>query len=59
MKLTGIGASEGVAVGPAFVPAKGRPDPERDRITEDEVEAELQRFKEAVEAVAGRPLGDR
>ena len=53
MKLTGIGASEGVAVGPAFVPATGKPEPERDRITEDEVEAELQRFKVAVEAVAG------
>ena len=52
MKLTGIGASEGVAVGPAFVPATGRPDPERYRITEDEVDAELQRFEEAVEAVA-------
>jgi len=53
VKLTGIGASEGVAVGPAFVPATGKPEPERERITEDEVEAELQRFKEAVEAVAG------
>jgi phosphotransferase system enzyme I (PtsI) len=53
VKLTGIGASEGVAVGPAFVPAAGKPEPERERITEDEVEAELQRFKEAVEAVAG------
>ncbi len=54
MKLTGIGASEGVAVGPAFVPASGRPEPERDRITEGEVEAELQRFSDAVETVAGR-----
>jgi phosphotransferase system enzyme I (PtsI) len=53
VKLTGIGASEGVAVGPAFVPATGKTEPERDRITEDEVEAELQRFKVAVEAVAG------
>ena len=52
MKLTGIGASEGVAVGPAFVPATGRPEPERDRITQDEVEAELQRFRGAVETVA-------
>jgi phosphoenolpyruvate-protein phosphotransferase (PTS system enzyme I) len=54
VKLTGIGASEGVAVGPAFVPASGRPEPERDRITEGEVEAELQRFRDAVETVAGR-----
>ena len=53
MKLTGIGASEGVAVGPAFVPASGRPEPERDRITEGEVEAELQRFSDAVETIAG------
>jgi phosphotransferase system enzyme I (PtsI) len=61
VKLTGIGASEGVAVGPAFVPAKGRPEPERDRITEEEVEAEQQRFTVAVEAVAGNlsETGDR
>jgi phosphoenolpyruvate-protein phosphotransferase (PTS system enzyme I) len=61
VKLTGIGASEGVAVGPAFVPATGKSDPERYWITEDEVEAELQRFKEAVEAVAGNlsETGDR
>jgi phosphoenolpyruvate-protein phosphotransferase (PTS system enzyme I) len=54
VKLTGIGASEGVAVGPAFVPQTGRPEPERHRITEDELEAELQRFRNAVEAVVGR-----
>jgi phosphotransferase system enzyme I (PtsI) len=61
VKLTGIGASEGVAVGPAFVPATGKSDPQRNWITEDEVEAELQRFKEAVEAVAGNlsETGDR
>ena len=61
MKLTGIGASEGVAVGPAFVPATGKPEPERERITEGEVESELQRFREAVEAVASNLLetGDR
>ncbi len=54
MKLTGIGASEGVAVGPAFVPQTGRPEPERAHITGDEVEPELQRVKSAVEAVVGR-----
>jgi phosphoenolpyruvate-protein phosphotransferase (PTS system enzyme I) len=54
MKLTGIGASEGAAVGPAFVPKTGRPEPERDRIAEDEIDAELQRFRNAVEAVVGR-----
>jgi phosphoenolpyruvate-protein phosphotransferase (PTS system enzyme I) len=52
LKLTGIGASEGVAVGPSFVPATGRPEPERDRITEGEVEAELARFRKASETVA-------
>jgi len=52
LKLTGIGASEGVAVGPSFVPDTDRPEPERDRITEDEVEAELARFRKATEAVA-------
>jgi phosphotransferase system enzyme I (PtsI) len=61
LKLTGIGASEGVAVGPSFVPATGRPEPERDRITEGEVEAELARFKKATEAVAASQseTGDR
>ena len=61
MKLTGIGASEGVAVGPAFVPATGKPEPGRERITEDEVEAELQRFKAAAETVAANlsETGDR
>src|SRR5215203_3151543 len=56
LKLTGIGASEGVAVGPAFVPATGRPEPERARITEGEVEAELARFRKATEAVAASLL---
>jgi len=61
VKLTGIGASEGVALGPAFVPATGKLAPERERITEDEIESELQRFRVAVEAVAGNlsETGDR
>jgi phosphoenolpyruvate-protein phosphotransferase len=61
VKLIGIGASRGVAVGPAFVPATGKPEPERDRITEDEVEAELRSFNEAVESVAASlsETGDR
>jgi phosphoenolpyruvate-protein phosphotransferase (PTS system enzyme I) len=61
VKLTGIGASQGVAVGPAFVPATGKPEPDRDRITEDEVETQLQRFTEAVETVVGNisETGDR
>jgi phosphoenolpyruvate-protein phosphotransferase (PTS system enzyme I) len=54
VKLTGIAASEGVAVGPAFVPATGKLEPERERIAEGEVEPELQRFQQAVEAVVAR-----
>ena len=53
MKLTGVGASDGVAVGPAFVPTTGTTEPDRTRIAEGEVETELQRFEDAVEAVAG------
>jgi phosphoenolpyruvate-protein phosphotransferase len=52
VKLTGVGASEGVAVGPVFVRATSEPEPERKRIAEDEVEAELARFGLAVESVA-------
>ena len=51
MKLTGIGASDGVAVGPAFVHVGGRLEPERDSIEEGEVEAETGRFHEAVGTV--------
>jgi phosphoenolpyruvate-protein phosphotransferase len=51
VKLNGVGASEGVAVGPVFVHAAGGPEPERTRIGEDEVEAELGRFRAAVGAV--------
>ena len=54
MKLSGVGASEGVAVGPAFVPRTGGPEPERTSIDEGEVEAELRRFRDAVEVVVGR-----
>jgi phosphotransferase system enzyme I (PtsI) len=54
VKLSGVGASEGVAVGPAFVPQTGRPEPERTRIDEGEVEVELQRFRDAVEVVVGK-----
>jgi phosphotransferase system enzyme I (PtsI) len=54
VKLSGVGASEGVAVGPAFIPQTGRPEPERTRIDQGEVEAELQRFRDAVGVVVGR-----
>ena len=47
-----MGASEGVAVGPAFVHAAPEVEPERERISEEEVEAELERFREAVRATA-------
>jgi phosphoenolpyruvate-protein phosphotransferase (PTS system enzyme I) len=53
VKLSGVGASEGVAVGPAFVPQSGGPEPERTRIDEGEVEVELQRFRDAVGVVVG------
>jgi phosphoenolpyruvate-protein phosphotransferase (PTS system enzyme I) len=53
-KLTGVGASEGVAVGPAFVHSPGDLEPERKKISEDKVEAELERYRRAVEAVVAR-----
>jgi phosphoenolpyruvate-protein phosphotransferase (PTS system enzyme I) len=53
-KLTGVGASEGVAVGPVFVHAGGEPEPERQKISEDAVEEELEGFRRAVEVVVAR-----
>ena len=53
-RLTGVGASEGVAVGPVFVHAGGELEPERQKISEDAVEAELEGFRRAVEAVIAR-----
>src|SRR5918998_2640382 len=50
-RLTGVAASEGVAVGPAYVHNPGELEPERKTIPEDAVEAELKRFREAVAAV--------
>ena len=59
--LSGVAASEGVAVGPAFVYAVEKLEPERERILEDAVEAELERFRGAIEAVALKlsETGDR
>jgi phosphoenolpyruvate-protein phosphotransferase (PTS system enzyme I) len=54
VKLSGVGASEGVAVGPAFVPQTGGPEPERTRIDDGEVDAELRRFRDAVGVVVER-----
>ncbi|MDP8948545.1 MAG: phosphoenolpyruvate--protein phosphotransferase [Actinomycetota bacterium] len=53
-KLTGVGASEGVAVGPVFAHVGGKLEPERKRIPEDSVEQELNRFHRAVENVVRR-----
>ena len=52
VRLDGVAASEGVAVGPAFVHVPTEVEPERETITEEEVERELERFREAVGAVA-------
>src|ERR687894_349757 len=51
-RLTGVAASEGVAVGSAFVYVAREPEPEREKISEGEVEEELGRFRDAVEVVA-------
>ena len=53
-KLNGVGASEGVAVGPAFVHAPAEPEPARKNISEDAVEEELERFRGAVDAVVSK-----
>ena len=50
--MAGVAASEGVAVGPAFVHVSKELKPERENISEVEVEEELGRFQSAVEAVA-------
>lgn len=52
VKLAGVAASEGVAVGCAFVHLPGRQEPERKNISATEIEKELDRFREAVTAVA-------
>lgn len=53
-RLEGVAASEGVAVGPAFVHTPDALEPERTSIPESEVEAELERFRGAVEAVVSQ-----
>jgi phosphoenolpyruvate-protein phosphotransferase (PTS system enzyme I) len=53
-RLTGVGASEGVAVGPVFVHADRGLEAERKSIPEDSLEEELRRFRRAVEAVVER-----
>jgi phosphoenolpyruvate-protein phosphotransferase len=51
VKLDGVAASEGVAVGPAFVHVPTEPKPERETIPKEAVEEELKSFSNAVEAV--------
>ena len=53
-RLTGVAASEGVAVGPVFVHVPRQLEPERENISEGEVEEELGRFQGAVEAVSAK-----
>ena len=57
-KMKGVGASEGVTVGPAFVYVGGKLEPERESIPEDSVEEELNRFHRAAETVV-RQLSER
>jgi phosphoenolpyruvate-protein phosphotransferase (PTS system enzyme I) len=52
VKLVGVGASEGAVVGPVFVHFAGELRPERESISKDEVENELERFRGAVETVS-------
>jgi phosphoenolpyruvate-protein phosphotransferase (PTS system enzyme I) len=53
-RIAGVAASEGVAVGPVFVHARGELKPERENVSEDAVEEELGRCQSAVEAVVRR-----
>ena len=53
-RLTGVAASEGVAVGPVFVHLARELEPERETIAEGEVEREVGRFHAAIEATAAK-----
>ena len=50
-RMEGVAASEGVAVGPVFVHEAGELEPDRTKISEEDVEREMERFDEAVQAV--------
>ncbi len=54
IRLTGVAAAEGAAVGPVFAHIPGELKPRREHIPEAEAEAEMERFRRAVEVVAGR-----
>jgi phosphotransferase system enzyme I (PtsI) len=56
VKLTGIGASEGVAVGPPFAHLPAEIEPERKHISEEAVEEELERLQSAVKATVEKLL---
>jgi phosphotransferase system enzyme I (PtsI) len=55
-RLSGVAASEGVALGSAFAHVARELEPEREKISEGEVEEELGRFRDAVEVVAKKLL---
>jgi phosphotransferase system enzyme I (PtsI) len=54
VRLNGVAASEGVAVGPALVHVPRELKPERESISKDAVEEELEGFRRAVEVVVAR-----
>src|SRR5437588_3727051 len=51
-KLTGIGVSPGIAIGPAYIGDRGQLPVSENRIAETDIEAERARFSEAVGASA-------
>lgn len=51
IRLTGVGAAEGVAVGPVFFHFPGELEPERVKIPPEAVEEEMRRYRRAVETV--------
>ena len=58
MKLTGVPAAPGLAIGPVFVLAPVDDSPSRERIEEPEVEREISVFNTAAGRVAERLKGD-
>ncbi|MGH3087523.1 MAG: phosphoenolpyruvate-utilizing N-terminal domain-containing protein, partial [Rubrobacteraceae bacterium] len=54
IRLTGVAASDGVAVGPVFVHSPGPLTPSRENIEAGSEETEIARFREAVKTVVGK-----
>jgi len=54
IRLTGVAAAEGAAVGPVFAHIPGELKPRREHIPEGAAEAEMERFRRAVEVVVGQ-----